>query len=45
MELIVIALGILVLLLVFSLFKKLVKLAFSAGFLLLVLAAVWYFTQ
>ncbi len=43
--LIIALLGIAALLLVFSLLKKLVKLAFTAAALVLLLAAVWYFTQ
>ncbi len=42
---IIVLLGIAALLLVFSLFKKLIKLAFTAVLLLLLLAGIWYFTQ
>jgi len=41
--LIVISLGILAFLLVISLIKKLVKLAFSAVTLLLIVGGIWYF--
>ncbi len=45
MSWIIVLLGAAVLLLVFSLFRKLVKLAITSGALLLLLAGIWYFSQ
>lgn len=45
MSWVIILLGVLALLLVFSLVKKLFKLGLTAGALVLVLAGIWYFTQ
>lgn len=42
-EIAIIALAAAAILLAFGLIKKLVKLAFSAGLLLLVVAGIWYF--
>ena len=44
-EIAIIVLAVAALLLVFGLVKKLVKLVFSAGLLLLIAAAIWYFLQ